>query len=675
MKRLLLLTIILLGFALRADAVTKTVCASGCDFGNSQATVQTALDGLACGDILTFRKGETVNISGAPIYLTKDCSASGLYITLMSDGAIPSAGVRVLPANAGELAKFNSASQVGNFATNFAASYYKLIGLEISNSDTSQPVVGPTLVVMGGSGSGLTSYIYAHTDAELPHHITFDRVYFHGNGTGASAAALVADANNWTVTNSYISEIHEADESHGIIWANANGPGTVTNNYISASGMCMMTGGASDTILNELPSNLTFQYNYCTRPTSWMIEAATVGGTYGGIHWEQKNCFEFKKIDTALVDHNIFENAWKDGQAGTCVLMQVSAKAAIGCPGCFTTSTGTGYLVNHGGGYALGALTIVSDTGSGTITTGEWITIAGESAGSPVYHQVSSTVGSPVTSITFTPALTASVADNAAISVWGSTLDCTWCTIKNVTFTNNIVRHATAAFDLLGSHPQGLSSAPAADGLIIRNNLFYDISPQWAGSVLDSSNWCFQTAAGFKNISIDHITCDNPGAASTSSPKAIFYQANTSRPTLYMDNYSVKNSFMIENSYGLICNGGNQGTACLIEMTNSGTWTFSNNVIASVAPYITYPATTGQPSLAAFSAAFTDPTSGNADNNVNYTVKAGSIYKAGGASQATDGTDVGVNMCVLPDPTGDGNATFACGSATGGKARVRGLRR
>lgn len=532
---------------LQVGGVSSTPVHAGAD-------LQAAINAAACGDTLLLDAGATW--VGTYFLPNKGCLGPD-FITFLSSGVLPAAGVRVQPSDSPQLAHIVTNTAAAVFKSNFGASYYRFVGVEIASTVTTR-IDLPTLVILGESGNDhSTSYIYAHTNAELPHHIEFDRVYFHGTTTGNLGQAIIAEANSFSMINSWIDEVHlEGIESHGIQIANAQGPFTFLNNYIAAAGMCFMSGGAGDTIAGNIPSNILWRDNYCTKKLSWYPQAAQVGGVYGGIPWTVKNCFELKKAKNVTVDHSVFEAAWVESQAGTCVLAQVSAKPAVACAGCFG----------------------------------------------------------------------------------GATLDCTWCTIANVSFTNSIVRHASQGFDILGSHPQGLISAPAADGFTIRNLLIYDITPQWGGPSLYSAAHCFQNGGGFKNITIDHVTCDNPGAGSQASTKAIFYSNNPLRPTLFMDNYTVTNSFMIENQYGLFCNGGNQGTACLNEMTGGGPWSWHHNVLPAVTPYITYPAGTAQPSLATFAASFVNRAS------ADYRQALTSPYK----NAASDGTDIGVNVALLP---------------------------
>lgn len=77
-----------------------------------------------------------------------------------------------------------------------------------------------------------------------------------------------------------------------------------------------------------------------------------------------------------------------------------------------TKGTGAGYLVNNGGGYAVGATDITVDTGTGTILAGDVITFAGDSN----KYVVAAALAGGVVKIA-APGLRVAVADNAAITV------------------------------------------------------------------------------------------------------------------------------------------------------------------------------------------------------------------------------------------------------------------
>ena len=80
-----------------------------------------------------------------------------------------------------------------------------------------------------------------------------------------------------------------------------------------------------------------------------------------------------------------------------------------------TKGTGTGFLVNNGAGYPIGATTIVVDTGTGTILAGDVVTFAGDSN---KYVVKTALAGNQI--VLQGPGLLQAVADNAAITVGNS---------------------------------------------------------------------------------------------------------------------------------------------------------------------------------------------------------------------------------------------------------------
>jgi hypothetical protein len=95
--------------------------------------------------------------------------------------------------------------------------------------------------------------------------------------------------------------------------------------------------------------------------------------------------------------------------------------------------TGSGYLVNNAGGYAIGATAITVDTGTGTILAGDIITFAGDTN----KYVVATALAANVVTIAAT-GLRKAVADNAAITV-------TAASTRNVVFQRNALELAMRA--------------------------------------------------------------------------------------------------------------------------------------------------------------------------------------------------------------------------------------
>jgi hypothetical protein len=119
------------------------------------------------------------------------------------------------------------------------------------------------------------------------------------------------------------------------------GPFKIVNNYIEASSENIMFGGADPTVQGLVPSDIEIRRNHVTRPISWKGK------------WLVKNLFELKNAQRVLVEGNVFENNWQDGQGGSAVNLK-STNQNGGCPWCGTQDVTFRY-------------NLIRNTGSGSI--------------------------------------------------------------------------------------------------------------------------------------------------------------------------------------------------------------------------------------------------------------------------------------------------------------------
>ncbi len=286
-----------------------------------------------------------------------------------------------------------------------------------------------------------------------------------------------------------------------------------------------MFGGADPDIPNLIPSDIIVRRNYMTKPVWWRSEK-----------WTVKNVFELKNAQRVLIDGNVFENSWPNGQVGYVIVFQG---------------------LNDGG-------------------------------------------------------------------------RCTWCTLKDITFINNIVRHGNGGIQAAGHVAyDGFIPGPASENLTVRNNLFYDIGGRWgSGGTLGRF---IQVSAGYRNVVIDHNTAevDGPTPVILASPIS---EGNYRQ----LPGFTFTNNLLRGNEYGLFGDTAGSGTAALNAYAR-GTYTFRHNVLASDhTPRAGghYPSTTHLPDISSFSASFENRTARN------YRLVSSSPYK----NAATDGTDIGVDM-------------------------------
>jgi hypothetical protein len=216
--------------------------------------------------------------------------------------------------------------------------------------------------------------------------------------------------------------------------------------------------------------------------------------------------------------------------------------------------------------------------------------------------------------------------------------NCTWCTVKNVTFQNNIVRHANGGMSINGHNCYAFPGCDSTrgDGITVRQNLFYDISSRWDDGAGGSGvGRVFQIGNGMGHVTIDHNTFDNDG------PAPIILVGLLS-PGVWdkMAGCVYTNNLLRGNDYGVFGDeSAGIGTTALNNYCAPG-YTFAKNVLASdaVPPAGgSYPSSTYFPTIADFNAGFVNR------SGANYRLVSSSPYKAAG----TDGRDIGVNMDAL----------------------------
>src|SRR5262249_37862108 len=114
-----------------------------------------------------------------------------------------------------------------------------------------------------------------------------------------------------TITGSQISDIKSWEQdAQAISGWNGPGPFTITNNYIEASGENILFGGADPSIPGLVPSDITIQYNYISKPVVWQWEG-----------WTIKNLIELKNAQRVVIDSNLIENNWAAAQQGYAVVL------------------------------------------------------------------------------------------------------------------------------------------------------------------------------------------------------------------------------------------------------------------------------------------------------------------------------------------------------------------
>jgi hypothetical protein len=261
-RLLFLALLVMLGFAVSAQAATITVCNANCTYNNTQ--LQTAINAAVAGDVIKLQEGFTyVGDFTLPVKAGAGSSAwveirSGVNATGVeqADNRYTATDIRMCPSgfvqdwydcatrspqDMTRIAKLqvssNNAYGVRTVATasGTPVSYYRFKWLEF----TANTYGGNALIGLLNDTASYDSGGSAH----LPHHFEFDRVVIRGQPTSGQFRGMQIDANSVTLKNSHVYDIKAIGEGQAL-WANSStGPIDIINNYVSGGAEVWLTGG------------------------------------------------------------------------------------------------------------------------------------------------------------------------------------------------------------------------------------------------------------------------------------------------------------------------------------------------------------------------------------------------------------------------------------------------
>jgi hypothetical protein len=83
----------------------------------------------------------------------------------------------------------------------------------------------------------------------------------------------------------------------------------IEDNYLEAAGENFLLGGADPRIAGLVPEDITIRGNHLAKPEEWRQS-----------RWDVKNLLELKNAKRVLIEGNLLEHSWKDGQTGFAVV-------------------------------------------------------------------------------------------------------------------------------------------------------------------------------------------------------------------------------------------------------------------------------------------------------------------------------------------------------------------
>jgi hypothetical protein len=493
---------------------------------NAGDNLQTALNAAQPGDVILLQPGAT--FSGNFVLPVKSGSTFITVRSASADTDLPAPGVRIGPAYSSRLPKLRSPNDASVMRAAAGAHHWYLMFLEFMANPQGY---GDILQIGDGSSA-------QNTIAKVPTDIVVDRVYIHGDPTVGQKRGIALNGSRITIQNSYISDCKAANaDAQAIAGWNGPGPFAIENNYLEGAAENVLFGGSDPAIPGLVSSDITFRRNYVTKPVSWRSPIIPTPGAFTATPSTGGSLPAGAVAYTVVARRPVGQG--KAGRStGATVTAAVPAGGLVSLQ--WTAVSGaTDYQV-FGRGFQWTVTT------NAFIDTGAVGTVASPPTGPGTTWVVKNSFelknarrviaqfnvfdtnwqsGQAGYAIVFTPR--------------NSGGQCPWCTVEDIEFSYNVVRHAAAGINILGH------DSPAVSGITtnvrIRQNLFYDINQTaWGGN-----GWFLQMGDSAQWILVDHNTIDHTGTA------IVYAYGGTASSPAVMPGFQFTNNIARHGTYGL----------------------------------------------------------------------------------------------------------------------------
>lgn len=230
-----------------------------------------------------------------------------------STWAVP--GSRIRPSTAGALPVLRGGDRTIAFAN--GARGWRLVGLNVECSGSASVIQVYSCVEIGG----LTPIVAA----DIPNDIVLDRLYIHATPSTIISRCVALNSARTAIVYSWLDECHQkGPDSQAILGGGGPGPYLIAWNTLIGAGENVMFGGFDPKLPTMQPQDITIRGNHFYTPASWK-----------GL-WTKKNLFEMKYGQRVLVERNVFDGSWLDGQDGYGIVLKSSNQSRT-CAWCRTS--------------------------------------------------------------------------------------------------------------------------------------------------------------------------------------------------------------------------------------------------------------------------------------------------------------------------------------------------
>jgi hypothetical protein len=267
--------------------------------------LQAALDSARPGDVISLEAGAVFTGN----FILPNKRGVG-WVTIRSstdDANLPPAEHRITPEYSAVMPRLETPNTQPVISTEAGAHHYRFIAVEFSLAPDVKINYG---LVSLGSGD--------HTSPDqLPHHLVVDRCVIRGSQSADLSRGLALNCASAALIDSLVYDCHaEGFDSQAVASWNGTGPFKIVNNLLQGAAENVLFGGADPSIPGLVASDIEVRGNTISKPLSWKPDDAS----FSGRRWTVKNLFELKNARRVLVDGNLLENNWVDGQSGVAVL-------------------------------------------------------------------------------------------------------------------------------------------------------------------------------------------------------------------------------------------------------------------------------------------------------------------------------------------------------------------
>ncbi len=321
-------------------SIPSNLYSAGCTSNPTTASaLQTAVNSAKGGDVICLSPGVTYGFTGALNVPARSSSDTSGWTVIRTNPSVQlTQGQRIRPSTATNLAKIMIKEQRPGvieqaIRINNNADRWLFLGLEVMVDPATNN--GPANLIDVGPSPA------AKTITDLPTDIGFVQVYAHGNSTQNITRAFALNGGAQTVKDSWCSEIHRknTDSQCTISWA-GSGPFLIENNHLESGSENIMWGGADPGVNGLRPSDATVRGNYIYKPISWK-----------GKGWLVKNLVESKNVERILIENNVLDGAWTEGQQGQAwVFKSVNQNNICSWCGSFDITVRRNLIKNVGSG-------------------------------------------------------------------------------------------------------------------------------------------------------------------------------------------------------------------------------------------------------------------------------------------------------------------------------------